>query len=102
MPMVCLVGYTNVGKSTLMNKLSSSNGGSEVLAADMLFATLDPTVRKVQLPASSTVESTTGKLFITALHLLNHVPSRPPPQSLTHPVTHSFSTQSLTYSLILK
>lgn len=43
---VALVGYTNVGKSTLMNRLSKSN----VLAENKLFATLDSTVRKVVLP----------------------------------------------------
>ncbi len=40
-----LVGYTNAGKSTLMNKLT----GSDIFAADMLFATLDPTVRSLEL-----------------------------------------------------
>ncbi|HZV21367.1 MAG TPA: GTPase HflX, partial [Hyphomicrobiales bacterium] len=43
---VSLVGYTNAGKSTLFNTLS----GAGVLAKDMLFATLDPTLRRVQLP----------------------------------------------------
>ncbi len=45
-PIVALVGYTNAGKSTLFNKLTQSN----VMAADMLFATLDPTMRKIALP----------------------------------------------------
>lgn len=45
-PIVALVGYTNAGKSTLFNYLSQSN----VMAADMLFATLDPTMRKITLP----------------------------------------------------
>jgi GTPase len=45
-PIVALVGYTNAGKSTLFNRLTRS----EVLAADMLFATLDPTLRSVALP----------------------------------------------------
>ena len=45
-PLVALVGYTNAGKSTLLNQLS----GSSVLAEDRLFATLDPVIRKVSLP----------------------------------------------------
>lgn len=45
-PVVALVGYTNAGKSTLFNRLT----GAEVLVKDMLFATLDPTMRSVELP----------------------------------------------------
>ena len=50
-PAVALVGYTNAGKSTLFRALT----GSEVYIADQLFATLDPTVRRVQLPGSAAV-----------------------------------------------
>lgn len=46
-PVIALVGYTNVGKSSLLNRLC----GAEVLAADMLFATLDPTARRLRLPS---------------------------------------------------
>lgn len=48
-PAVALVGYTNAGKSTLLNRLS----GSDVLAEDQLFATLDPVVRQVALPSGA-------------------------------------------------
>ncbi|HXW23751.1 MAG TPA: GTPase HflX [Xanthobacteraceae bacterium] len=49
-PIVALVGYTNAGKSTLFNRLTQSR----VLAADVLFATLDPTLRALALPAGAT------------------------------------------------
>lgn len=45
-PQAAIVGYTNAGKSTLLNRLA----GSSVLEADMLFATLDPTTRRIELP----------------------------------------------------
>ncbi|MCB0315437.1 MAG: 50S ribosome-binding GTPase, partial [Calditrichaeota bacterium] len=46
-----LIGYTNVGKSTIMNLFS----GAEVLVEDQLFATLDPTVRQVPLDSTHTI-----------------------------------------------
>lgn len=48
-PTVALVGYTNAGKSTLLNRLARAN----VYAADQLFATLDPTTRRVELPGGA-------------------------------------------------
>ena len=50
-PLASIVGYTNAGKSTLLNALT----GSEVLAEDMLFATLDPTTRRLRLPSNQNV-----------------------------------------------
>ncbi len=50
-PTVSLVGYTNAGKSTLFNRLTQS----EVYAADQLFATLDPTLRRLELPGEGAV-----------------------------------------------
>ena len=53
LPLVALVGYTNAGKSTLMNRMLekySSDESKKVLEKDMLFATLETTVRKIELP----------------------------------------------------
>lgn len=50
-PIVALVGYTNAGKSTLFNRMTES----QVFAKDLLFATLDPTMRKVSLPGGQPV-----------------------------------------------
>jgi GTP-binding protein HflX len=50
-PIVALVGYTNAGKSTLFNRMTSAS----VLSADMLFATLDPTLRVVALPLGNRI-----------------------------------------------
>ena len=50
-PVIALVGYTNAGKSRLLNILTEAT----VVAEDKLFATLDPTTRKVALPSSKQV-----------------------------------------------
>ncbi len=53
-PVVSVIGYTNAGKSTLFNRLSKAPSGQGVLAEDKLFATLDPTIRKITLPEMQT------------------------------------------------
>lgn len=62
-PLVALVGYTNAGKSTLFNRLTQA----DTLAADALFATLDPTIRKMQLPSGQTVMLSDTVGFISNL-----------------------------------
>ncbi len=63
LPVVAIVGYTNAGKSTLLNSLS----GSDVLAENKLFATLDPTTRRVKLPGGSDALFTDTVGFIQKL-----------------------------------
>jgi GTP-binding protein HflX len=62
-PVISLVGYTNAGKSTLLNRLS----GAEVFVADQLFATLDPTTRRVELPGGQVALFTDTVGFIQKL-----------------------------------
>jgi GTP-binding protein HflX len=62
-PTAAIVGYTNAGKSTLLNKLT----GAQVLAADKLFATLDPTTRQLVLPDGRTLLLTDTVGFIRRL-----------------------------------
>ncbi|NLV74030.1 MAG: GTPase HflX [Chloroflexi bacterium] len=63
LPVVAIVGYTNAGKSTLLNALSDA----EVLVEDKLFATLDPTTRRVELPGGKQVLFTDTVGFIQKL-----------------------------------
>lgn len=67
-PVIAIVGYTNAGKSTLLNKLTSS----DILAADMLFATLDATTRKLKLASGQEILLTDTVGFINKLphHLI--------------------------------
>lgn len=67
-PVVALVGYTNAGKSTLLNALTKS----EVYVADKLFSTLDPTTRRLELPGGHTilVSDTVGFIQKLPTHLI--------------------------------
>lgn len=63
LPIIALVGYTNAGKSTLFNRITSA----DVFAKDMPFATLDPTIRQVSLPGGKTIALVDTVGFITDL-----------------------------------
>ncbi len=67
-PIVALVGYTNAGKSTLFNNIT----GAEVFAEDLLFATLDPTMREVKLPNDRRIilSDTVGFISELPTHLI--------------------------------
>lgn len=67
-PVVALVGYTNAGKSTLFNRMTES----DVFAKDLLFATLDPTLRKIKLPHGREVilSDTVGFISDLPTHLV--------------------------------
>jgi len=62
-PTVSLVGYTNAGKSTLFNAITQA----DVFAQDLLFATLDPTTRKIEVPGAGNVVMTDTVGFVSAL-----------------------------------
>lgn len=68
MPVAAIVGYTNAGKSTLLNTLT----GADILAEDKLFATLDPTTRELKLPSGQSILLTDTVGFIRKLphHLI--------------------------------
>lgn len=65
-PVVALVGYTNAGKSTLFNKLTQA----DVMAKDMLFATLDPTMRQLKLPSGRTI------ILSDTVGFISHLPTQ--------------------------
>src|SRR5689334_16327560 len=78
-PVVALVGYTNAGKSTLFNRLTRA----EVVAEDMLFATLDPTMRRLPLPSGrqAILSDTVGFISDLPTHLV--AAFRPTPEEVT-------------------
>jgi GTP-binding protein HflX len=63
-PMIAIAGYTNAGKSTLLNALT----GSDVIVKDKLFATLDPTIRRYRMPSGQET------LFVDTVGFLNELP----------------------------
>ena len=67
-PVVALVGYTNAGKSSLFNRMA----GADVFAKDLLFATLDPTMRAIELPTGRKVilSDTVGFISDLPTHLV--------------------------------
>ncbi len=65
-PTVSLVGYTNAGKSSLFNRLT----GAQVYAADQLFATLDPTMRRVELPGRASI------ILADTVGFIRHLPHK--------------------------
>ena len=67
-PVVSIVGYTNAGKSTLLNTLTNA----DILVADQLFATLDPTIRRVTLPSGNEIlfSDTVGFIQKLPTHLV--------------------------------
>ena len=72
-PVIALVGYTNAGKSTLLNSVTEAT----VVAEDKLFATLDPTTRKVALPSSKQVCGSSLALLALSQVLLHLVATLP-------------------------
>jgi len=67
LPVLALVGYTNAGKSTLANALSGAKTEKKIYADDKLFATLDPTTRRVRLPSGGVALLTDTVGFISKL-----------------------------------
>jgi GTP-binding protein HflX len=96
-PTVALIGYTNAGKSTLFNRLTHA----EVLAKDALFATLDPTTRRVRLPSGMEIllSDTVGFIanlptqliaaFRATLEEVRHADLLLHVRDITHPDTHA-------------
>lgn len=108
MPVVAIVGYTNAGKSTLLNKLTDS----DILAKDMLFATLDATTRNLKIPGGQEILLTDTVGFINKLphHLIDAFKSTLEEASFADIILHvvdssnedSFTQMAVVYETLSK
>jgi ABC-type branched-subunit amino acid transport system ATPase component len=96
-PVIALVGYTNAGKSTLLNSLTEA----AVVAEDKLFATLDPTTRRVSLPSSKQVVIACMVSTFSQFCYTHNVVVCPPNRCVLHctNVSHWYVFQAVSFQL---